>query len=466
MEIVRDSQGLEYTVAHANSVRQFEEVISSFMGYRPDAGSLLKALLKDDPGMPMARCMKGYLAKMMGLKALHERAKAALNQLNADGAGNLSHRESLHIKALEAWCTGNLEQTAQIWEEILLHYPLDCIALRLVYFNHFYSGDGRRMRDSMMRVLPYWNCSHPHYGYVLGLYAFALEECAEFDLAERYGRQAVEINPQDAWSVHAVAHVMETQERHQEGIDWIAELEPHWSTVNNFRFHLYWHQCLFHLEKGEYESVLGIHDRLLVSDLDSDFYLDLCNAASLLWRLELHGIDIGQRWQVLAEAAQRRIDDRDLVFASLHYLMVLAAAKDCQSCDRILGQFKEWSSSPDTQGRVMRQVGMALANALVKIRQGEADKALQSLEGIRYETDLIGGSIAQRDLFGMMLVDAAGQASQHLKMRALCAERITLRPRSQWAWLQYSKALEHTRDQVKAKEAAGQAMRLHSGLHN
>ncbi len=466
METYQDNQGLEYSASSSRSIEQFGKLISSFMGYKPDIGARLKALLKEDPNMPMGLCMKGYLAKMMGLKGLHQRALAIVETLNGNTFNNLGHRESLHIKALEAWCAGNLEKTADIWEEILLHYPHDCIALRLAYFNHFYSGDGRRMRDSLMRVFPFWDPAHPHYGYVLGLYSFALEECREFALAERYGREAVAINPEDAWSVHAVAHVMESQERHQEGIDWIVGLEPHWSKVNNFRFHLYWHQCLFHLERGEYESALDIHDRLLVSDLDSDFYLDLCNAASLLWRLELHGIDIGERWQVLLEAAKRRIEDRDLVFASLHYLMVLAAAGDHQSVNSMMDGFRQWVDSGDTQGQVMHQVGMTLANALIDIRQGRPDRAFQSLTGIRYMVDLIGGSIAQRDLFNMMCLDAAGQACQHLAMRALGAERTTFRPHSRWAWLRYAQALQHAQDQVRAKEAFDHASRLYSDFHN
>jgi len=466
VETYRDSQGLEYSASSSASIERFDDLMSSFMGYKPDVGMKLKALLKDDPGMPMALCMKGYLAKMMGLKALHERALAMAETLTGNGFDRLGHREAMHIKALEVWCSGDLEKTASIWEQILLHYPLDCIALRLAYFNHFYSGDARRMRDSLMRVLPFWEQAHPYYHYVIGLYAFALEECGEFELAERYGREAVAVNPQDAWSVHAVAHVMESQERHQEGIDWIVNLEPHWSAVNNFRFHLHWHRCLFHLEKGEHEQVLDIHDQLLVSDLDSDFYLDLCNAASLLWRLELHGVEIGGRWQVLLEAAKRRIEDRDLVFASLHYLMVVIAAGDCQSTKSMMDQFRHWADSGDTQGQIMHRVGMSLANALINMRQGKPDQAFQSLAGIRYECDRIGGSIAQRDLFNMMLLDAAGQACRHLEMRALGAERVTLRPQSRWAWLQYGQAFKHLQEQVKAKEAFDQALRLYSNSHD
>ncbi len=453
MEIYSDNHGLEYSASSSSSIDQFENLVLSFMGYRTDVGAKLKALLAEDPNMPMGLCMKGYLAKMMGLKALHPRALKIVETLSENKFKQLHHRESLHIEALKAWCSGDLKKTADTWEEILLYYPLDSIALRLAYFNHFYSGDAQRMRDSLIRVLPFWDSTHPHYGYVLGLYSFALEECGDFIQAEKIGREAVTINPEDAWSVHAVAHVMESQERHQEGVEWLLGLEKDWTTVNNFRFHLYWHQCLFMLEQGEYQSVLDLYDRLLVSDLDSDFYLDLCNAASLLWRLELHGVKIGERWKVLVEAAERRIEDRDLVFASLHYLMVLVAAGTDQSISRMMDEFQQWANSQETQGWVMRRVGIALANVLIDIRQGRPNQAFQNLFGIRYEIDLIGGSIAQRDLFNMMLLDVAGKASQHVAMRALGTERVTLRPGSRWARIQHDQALEHAQGPFKVRKS-------------
>lgn len=93
--------------------------------------------------------------------------------------------------------------------------------------------------------------------------------------------------------MHSIAHVLEMTERHEEGIEWVAGLESDWSTVNNFQFHLYWHKCLYHLERGEFEAVLRIYDDQISSDIESDFYLDICNCSSLLWRLEMFGIDVG-----------------------------------------------------------------------------------------------------------------------------------------------------------------------------
>src|SRR3546814_21165196 len=83
------------------------------------------------------------------------------------------------------------------------------------------------------------------------MYGFALEETGDYVRGERYGRMAVERNPADAWSVHAVAHVMEVQGRHAEGIAWARRGEADGSTTNHCRFHLYWHRGLSPLRSEE-----------------------------------------------------------------------------------------------------------------------------------------------------------------------------------------------------------------------
>ena len=48
------------------------------------------------------------------------------------------------------------------------------------------------LRDRVAQVLPAWDPSTPGYGYVLGMYAFGLEETALYSRAEDTGRRALE----------------------------------------------------------------------------------------------------------------------------------------------------------------------------------------------------------------------------------------------------------------------------------
>ena len=71
--------------------------------------------------------------------------------------------------------------------------------------------------------------------------------------------------------------------------------------------------------------MLDLYDREVRPELTDDL-LDISNAVALLWRLEQAGVDVGNRWEELADRAQGHLDDHLLVFGDVHYLMALAAA--------------------------------------------------------------------------------------------------------------------------------------------
>ena len=455
------SYGLTYTASGAEAVERFETLTTGYVAFHRDAGDSLKAVFAADPGMPMAHCVKGYFFKLFGSGAMALRAQKALQDAKTafSQAGGGTDRERLHLRALEAWCAEDITGALDAWERILLDHPLDIFALRLAHFSHFYAGNPRKTRDSIARVLPNWNRGHPHYGYVLGMYGFALEECGDYRKGERFGREAVALNPADGWSVHAVTHVMEMEGRHAEGIAWVKGLEPHWSTVNNFRFHLYWHRALFHLERFELDEVLRLYDEQIVADLEADLYLEVVNAAALLWRLEMYGADVGDRWEALARISLKHIDDHELVFVNLHYLMALLGGGRTREAGDMLSKLRAYAAFDTTQAAIARDVGLALGEALVALRRGDHEAAVAKLLPVRYEVWQIGGSHAQRDLFEEMLVDAVIHAGRHDLGRALLAERTALKPASAWSWRRYGEALAAAGDS-RAAAARARADRL------
>lgn len=456
-----DPHGLKFTASSADSAATFAKLTSSYMGFRRETGAILKDLQTVDPEMPMAICAKGYFAKLIGSSNHTARAQRISGELNEHLARiGANDRERRHAAALEAWTSGQLEKTSRIWEDLLLEYPNDGMALRMGHFVHFYSGDALAMRDSLARVLPQWSEDHPDYGFLLGMYGFSLEEARDYTKAEKFARAAVERNPRDAWSVHAVAHVLEMTERHEEGIEWVAGLEQDWSTVNNFRFHLYWHKCLYHLERGEYDTVMRIYDEQIVSDIESDFYLDICNCSSLLWRMEMFGIEVGDRWHKLAEVARNHLDDNDLIFVSLHYLMALIASGDRQAAEQMVQGIRQWSTLDETQARIVADVGLALADGLSFARDGQFAQAVKSIDTVRYAMNRIGGSTAQRDLFTMIMLDAAKSSDDALKARALFQERLGEKVHSSWAWKNYSSILGGMGQTDAADEAAANARKV------
>src|SRR3546814_14910005 len=101
-------------------------------------------------------------------------------------------------------------------------------------------------------------------------------------------------------------------------------------------------------------------------------YLDVCNAASMLWRLEMYGVDIGNRWKDLTEVSLRHVDDHDLVFVSLHYLMALLKGGETAAAARLASQMERYAEAATTQGRVSGRGGVRTAHEAHGTPRGDA----------------------------------------------------------------------------------------------
>ena len=135
-----------------------------------------------------------------------------------------------------------------------------------------------------------------------------------------------------------------------------------------------------------------------MAPLKDDFYLDVCNASSLLHRLEMRGLDMASRWGGLA-AYRHRITDQELIFITLHYNMIAARIGDNESLTRGLQSVKAWSAEPIEQGVVCETVGQDLALALQAQGEGDKERAATLLKDSFDALPSIGGSHAQRALF-------------------------------------------------------------------
>ena len=458
-----DARGLETTTASEAAVRGLDDTLAHYLRFSTETGDYLKRTLTADPEMAIAHCIKGYFFMLFCVPALAEKARRSLDTARRCAAdGSATDRERVHLDALDAWIGGEFDQAVAHLEAVLASHPRDILALKLVQYLHFYLGDVENMRDSVARVLHAWDDAVEGYGYVLGMHAFALEEAGAYEQAESAGRAAVERNPADLWAVHAVAHVMEMQDRRREGIAWVRKREPQLGDCNNFGYHLWWHLALFHLELEEVEPVLQLYDERMRADL-SDEYLDICNATSMLWRLEERGVDVGDRWNELAERCEARTGDHQMVFPDVHFLLALAAGGRDAAVERMLDSMRAFSGGTATQQVVTRTAGVALGRAIAHWYRGEYAKVVDALAPVRYRLPLIGGSHAQRDLFHQILIAAALGCGRYETARMLLSERAARKPDNPWTWRRFAQALAALDDEEGAGMAREKAVRLLNG---
>lgn len=235
----QDSQGLEITCAGDAAAQAYRRAVERYFEYRLDTMSQVKAALEADPGFALAHCLQGTLFMLFGSRDVLDKARACLARAQACAKeAGVTERESRHIAALAAWSEGEIERSIQIWDEILFAWPHDLLALRLQHFQLFWLGRSEALRGGPARVLETWSPDLPGYGHLLGMLAFGLEECGAYAEAERQGRRAVALNPEDLWAIHAVAHVLEMQGRRREGLDWLDRPADAWDDRNPFRGHL------------------------------------------------------------------------------------------------------------------------------------------------------------------------------------------------------------------------------------
>jgi len=425
----RDARGLALTTDSARAASLFDRAIAEYLEYRKSTMATLKEALAADPDFCFGHCLSGYLFMLFGTHAVDAKVDAALAQAQRL-APRATAREQGHVAALAAWRKGDTERANRIWDDILIEHPHDLLAMRLQHFNLFWSGQSYFMRDAAARAIGAWDAGTPGYGCVLGMHAFALEECGDYAAAEPKGRRAVELCGDDLWAVHAVAHVLEMRGRLDEGVAWLAQPFGAWADRNPFRQHLWWHTALFPFELGQYDRVLEFYDREIRAE-PSEFYLDIQNAVSMLFRLEWCGIDVGERWTELAVIAEKHIDDHVLAFTDVHFMLALCRDGRLPAAERLLASFRAFAETPENgAAAAMEPAAIPIAEAMLCYARGDYRTAIERLTTSRYRWPMVGASHAQRDLFIILLIAAAEKAGDPALTRALLRERLELRPSS------------------------------------
>lgn len=451
-----DARGLALTTDSDAAVAAFDTAVHRSLEFRADTGNYVAAVLEADPDFVLGHALKGYMLLAMQSQAVLPDVLATCDWCEARTQG-LTEREKGWIAALRPLATGNKKQALAAMDQVLVEHPTDLFLLRQQHHAMFWSGKAMPMRDAVARALDGWSKDLPGYGFALGMQAFGFEESNQYQEAERFGRRAVAINPDDFWAVHAIAHVLEMQGRLDEGADWLEGPVQRGHDRSPFMSHLWWHQALFFLEAGDYDRVLENYDRG-VYPKPSTFYIEVQNASSMLWRLQMLGVDVGNRWQTLADQTEAMIDDHVLGFTDTHVTMALAAAGKTQSVARQIDSFRELAKTADPQvAELTEDVTLPLAEGIAAAFGGEPDKAADLFLATRDDWVRNGASHAQRDLYALALLDAAQRAGRTKLARALAAERVRLKPASRGNWLKYAEALEAEGMGAAAAEARARA---------
>ncbi len=451
-DMLRDAQGLEVTTDNPETVAALDQFCGQFLGYGNRILEILEAP-KTDPGCALVNAQAACLYMFFETGESPDLARPNLEAAKAAAAG-ATPREQAYVAAIDAWVSGDMERAIAAHYDIAEDWPRDVFAMKLCQYHHFNLGQVEGMLKIVEAVLEANDENH----FVHGCHAFALEQNHRLEEAEAAGRRAVGMDRQDPWAHHAVAHVMITQGRLDEGIAWLEAHADTWDGCNSFMLtHNWWHLALFHLDRDDPAKALDLYDQHIWG-VDKTYSQDQIGAVSMLWRLELRGVDVGERWADVADHVACRTREHVQPFLDLQYLYALARAGRSEAVDEMLESLAAHAATAAAPRRPMlSQVALPLARGFAAAAAGDTQAAYRHLESAMPRLQEIGGSHAQRDLFQQAWIDVLGKAGEAAPAAEALRRRATARTTVPATLRDLAAALDKIGDNAGATEARAQA---------
>jgi tetratricopeptide (TPR) repeat protein len=378
----------------ASSVAAWESAWADFVHFVGDPFAQLETANETDDEFAMGpvfcatyRILGGAQPGLTQLVAEHEWA-------NSRAAGE---RELGHVEALNHLFNGDFTKAARHWDK-LARNTRDFAAVRFAHDVYLHIGNVPNRLQSSQRAMEMWQPSDPGWAFIASQHSFALEEAGFYDEAANVGWQALEADPQDLWALHALAHVFESTGDQPAALSLLEDRQETWSKQDSLSVHIWWHYALRLIEDKRFDEVLAIHDQL-VPEATTPFRL--CDLSSMLWRLELVGVDVGHRWDHLCDALQSRAEKHTAGFLDTHSALVYTRRPEHPAAEPFFsGLIASHADGQSENDQIFRAVVRPLAEAIRAIPNDHV-MAARLFDSVEPQAYRIGGSIAQRELISM-----------------------------------------------------------------
>lgn len=311
-----------------------------------------------------------------------------------------TNREFGHIAALDHLVAGDFTKAAQQWDAVAANDTdgQDFSAVRFAHDAYLHVGDAQGRLSSSQAAFDRWERDRPGWSYVASQLSFAFEEAGDYDAAIALGHEALEADPLDLWALHSLAHVYESLDDSATAIGVLRERQEVWAKQDSLAVHIWWHLALRLLAIGEVEEVLAIHDQQ-IDEATTAFRLS--DLVSMLWRLELAGAEVGDRWDELADRFADLPQWHTSGFLDLHAAFVYARRPSHPSASRFFDGVE--ASHPHGHSENDRTFLEVVKPLVAAVRNGETSPAASAavLNQLAPTLHRIGGSIAQRDVISL-----------------------------------------------------------------
>ena len=399
--MAKDGQGLEVSNADGGAIAALDFLTAEWLAFGDRLPEFIAAAEKEE------RCALLPLLSANLLLTVNSTAAFAMAQCHFARAKAMAHeataRERAWLAATEAWFAGARDRAQKIHEDMASEWPHDLLAAKVGQLHAIDRGDAEGILRIGERILPANRDNH----YVWAMAAFGLEECNRLDEAEAQARHAIEMERHDPWAHHVVAHCLEARGRLLEGVTFLQSMADTWERCNSFMYtHNWWHLALFLIDLDRRDEALALFDKR-VWGMQKDFSEDQINAVSLLARLELRCVDVGERWSDVAIHLEPRLHEHFSPFLDLQYLLGLARAGRQSAVTEMLASLEDRAERATAGEReAWADCAVPAAHGLAAYAKGDFGEAAGLLGRAMPHLRAIGGSIAQRGLFSAIHLDA------------------------------------------------------------
>src|SRR5215472_4372573 len=399
-----------------SSIKRCERALELLLTHRGNPAAEVDRILADDPQCIFAHCLRAALVVSADSFGARPSVAASVSSIEA-ACSDLNSAARRHATAARAWLDGDESLASEYYGAIVIDWPHDILALFVAHALDFRLGRRRMMRDRVAQVLPEWHSGAPGFASVLAMYAFALEENGQYRRAEKTARRALMIDPGHPGAIHVVTHVLEMQGRARKGLEFLAATESAWAKGKGFSVHLAWHRALFQIDMDDPASALATYDAQIVNAHISGMSV-LADASALLWRLRLQDIEVGSRWQDLANHWQTKALAGARPFYVVHAMMTFAAAGRTATAGQLLEMFLHSQATDAALSAPEEALVAPFCEALLAFVGQDYVACVGWLTRVHHIAHRCGGSLAQCDLIHLTFTEAALRAHKDHLARA------------------------------------------------
>ncbi len=429
----QDRYGLPLSTPSQQAVTHYMTGVDCALAHSQGSQESLQAALMHDPDFAMAHIALARGCQFEGnLPAAHASKSRALECLQG-----VTTRERQHVKAMATAMDGDGPAALALIREHIQDFPRDALLLKqadgpfgLIGF----SGSQQRLQENLA-LLDSVATAYGEDWWFLSAYAFAHNELGCHNEARRLAQRSLDGNPHSGHTAHTLAHIFFETGDSQGGADFLTPWLPGFPRQGQIFSHLTWHLALFELACGHPERVQGLYAETIRPQVcPGSPLIALCDAAALLWRYDLYGLERpADSRQEIANFVRHHFPRPGITFADIHCALAYAAAQDFDALERLTTQIE----ARFQQGKISAgPVVVAILRGITAFARGDYQEAACTLAPMAAQVVRIGGSNAQREVVEDTLLQAYLRSGDVEPALLLLRKRLARRPSArdaQWS---------------------------------